>query len=261
MQAEQVINLLPHPYKLIHLLDRQKCWSIHEHRHSFYQCIYVIDGTVRLTVKGNVYSMKKGHVCLIPPGVYHALRTETGYRQLGIDFEREDQRGMVGLLTSHIPELTTMDQSFFLSWIPQLKQEADSLTRLSKQKIANLLDTFLLSCIESNTKTEHNDYKNQLIPYLKKRFPEKVTIDDICKHLNTSASQLQRFSYKEFGCGVIDFYNQLRINKACTLLSNPQLTIAEISDMLGFCDQAYFSRFFKMKMKLSPSEYRNDRRM
>lgn len=264
MHANQSINKLLHllhPYKLIHLSYRQQSWSMPVHDHSFYQCIFIVDGILQLSVKGVNYSIGRGQACFIPPGVPHSLRTETGYQQVGIDFEETDPRGLVELLLSHIPDFIILDQTAFLSAIPGLKKEADILTRLSKQKIVHALDSFLLSCIEINTDAEQLEFKNRLISYLQQSLPRKVTIHDVCNHLNTSSSQLQRFTYKEFGCGVIEFYNQLRINKACTLLTNTQLTIAEISGSLGFYDQAYFSRYFKKKMKLSPSEYRNDGRV
>jgi len=45
-------------------------------------------------------------------------------------------------------------------------------------------------------------------------------------------------------------------DKACTLLINEDKTINQIAGMLGFQNQSYFSKFFKKKMGVSPSEYR-----
>ena len=41
------------------------------------------------------------------------------------------------------------------------------------------------------------------------------------------------------------------------LLRNRSLSIAEIAEKTGLVDQSYFSRFFKKKMGITPSEYRN----
>ncbi|MBQ7268864.1 MAG: response regulator [Bacteroidales bacterium] len=53
------------------------------------------------------------------------------------------------------------------------------------------------------------------------------------------------------------YINSRRLNQACELLcSKPGLSIAEISDRLGFKTQNYFSRRFKQRYGASPLQYR-----
>ena len=61
---------------------------------------------------------------------------------------------------------------------------------------------------------------------------------------------------EEMGVGVVEYINQIRINKAKELLCNTDQTIHEVSDHIGFADQKYFSRQFKKETSLSPTEYR-----
>ena len=58
------------------------------------------------------------------------------------------------------------------------------------------------------------------------------------------------------GIGMVDYVNRIRIEKAKELLRNTGKTIQEISDVIGFVDQKYFSRQFKKETSLSPTEYR-----
>jgi len=55
----------------------------------------------------------------------------------------------------------------------------------------------------------------------------------------------------------IDWIEIARLNMAKQLLRNRSLSIAEIAEKTGLVDQSYFSRFFKKKMGITPSEYRN----
>lgn len=50
------------------------------------------------------------------------------------------------------------------------------------------------------------------------------------------------------------------IMEARILLTNPSLTIAQISDELQFSDQSFFGKYFKKKIGLSPSEYRKEKK-
>lgn len=59
--------------------------------------------------------------------------------------------------------------------------------------------------------------------------------------------------------GVNDYINQIRIEKASQLLLNTELTIAEISDSVGFEYQKYFSTLFKQIKGMPPSQYRQEK--
>jgi len=55
----------------------------------------------------------------------------------------------------------------------------------------------------------------------------------------------------------IDWIEIARLNLAKQLLRDRALSIAEIAEKTGLVDQSYFSRFFKKKTGVTPSEYRN----
>ena len=52
----------------------------------------------------------------------------------------------------------------------------------------------------------------------------------------------------------------LKLKKACRLLTTTTLPIAMISGSLGFDDQLAFSRIFRKEYGEAPSEYRKKRR-
>jgi len=57
----------------------------------------------------------------------------------------------------------------------------------------------------------------------------------------------------------IDWIEIARVNLAKQLLKDPSLSIADIAEKTGLVDQSYFSRFFKKKTGMTPSQYRNNR--
>jgi AraC family transcriptional regulator of arabinose operon len=54
----------------------------------------------------------------------------------------------------------------------------------------------------------------------------------------------------------VDYFNRLKIQKACELLKTTDQPVGEIGESLGFTDPYYFSRLFKKTMGLSPRTYR-----
>ena len=55
----------------------------------------------------------------------------------------------------------------------------------------------------------------------------------------------------------IDWIEIARLNLAKQLLKDPTIPIVEIAERTGLPDQSYFSRFFKKKTGLTPSQYRS----
>ncbi|HVS95503.1 MAG TPA: helix-turn-helix transcriptional regulator, partial [Puia sp.] len=54
----------------------------------------------------------------------------------------------------------------------------------------------------------------------------------------------------------IEYFNHLKIQKACQYLLHTELRIKEIACKLGFEDPFYFSRMFHKLMGMSPNQYR-----
>jgi AraC-like DNA-binding protein len=83
-----------------------------------------------------------------------------------------------------------------------------------------------------------------------------LTVDSLGKELGLSRVQLFRKTKALLGGGTNDLILNLRLEKACTLLRNPDLTVAEIADQTGFASQSYFSTVFKARFGASPKDWR-----
>ncbi|WP_138493835.1 response regulator [Paenibacillus pinistramenti] len=66
---------------------------------------------------------------------------------------------------------------------------------------------------------------------------------------------MKRFK-QQFGCGIHEYAQKVRMEKAKELLADPALKIQEISEMLGYRDKNYFSKAFRNYCEMSPTEYR-----
>ncbi len=62
----------------------------------------------------------------------------------------------------------------------------------------------------------------------------------------------------ETGIALHQYFLQLKINAAKSMLSNLSYNISDLAEIFGFTDQYYFSRIFKKKTGISPLKYRNN---
>ena len=79
--------------------------------------------------------------------------------------------------------------------------------------------------------------------------------DDFAEAMFMSRSKLY-LKFKDSGEeSAAQFIRRIRLEKACELLLQQKLSIAEISEMVGFSSPSYFSAIFKKNIGCLPTEY------
>lgn len=111
------------------------------------------------------------------------------------------------------------------------------------------------------TAREHtHDVATIAIDYMQQHLNETLTLTQISKKVNLSVSHFAAIFHKKTGFAPIEYFNHLKIQKACQYLQFTEYRVNEISNQLGIEDPYYFSRLFKKLMGLSPNEYRKVKR-
>ena len=64
-----------------------------------------------------------------------------------------------------------------------------------------------------------------------------------------------RFFKKNVGVSIMDYFTKIKIEQAMKLIAEGELSFRTISERLGFESPEYFSRVFKRKTGLTPTEY------
>lgn len=99
------------------------------------------------------------------------------------------------------------------------------------------------------------------IAYMKENFHHnELSLSLVAQQFHISQSYLTRVIKQKTGVSFTDYLNRLRISMATNLLKdkNNNYTINDISNMVGYSSQHYFSRAFKNYMGVSPNKYRNE---
>lgn len=99
-------------------------------------------------------------------------------------------------------------------------------------------------------------YIKSALNYIKFNYSRKIDVKDIANEIGVSRSHLYRVFVSQLGMSPSDYLEKYRVNEALALLKNPDLSIAEVANSVGFDDPLYFSRVFKKNKGVSPSKYR-----
>ena len=85
----------------------------------------------------------------------------------------------------------------------------------------------------------------------------KLTLDDIARHLGVTSYYFCRMFKKETGINFANYLTEVRINQAKKLLRETRLSNRQICEKVGINSTIYFHQLFKNFTSLTPSEYRN----
>ena len=241
--------------------SRHKYWALD---------IGPVRGTVR--VNGETHSRNRNSVGLYAPGVRYEESIEVGalvswhwllIEELASPSLLRQLTGEKGFSFFHDPTQSIRKQ------IRQLVEASYISTRARGFFLTARLHDILgiMFTLEGRTDSELNSRKQARNPWvhpwrktawdlLESASSGSVKSLDLARALNVSLSTLTH-RYRDY-CGesLRCTVNSWRLEKACTLLTETNLSIKEIAARTGWAHQSYLSNFVKAQKGLTPSEYR-----
>lgn len=96
-----------------------------------------------------------------------------------------------------------------------------------------------------------------LFEFLEARYDGPLTVQEAAAVVGRSKSDFMRLFKQVTGQSFINYVNHLRVAKAQELLSSSDLTISEVSQAVGFCDQSYFGSVFRKLVHMTPRQFKH----
>ncbi len=132
-----------------------------------------------------------------------------------------------------------------------INQQSNTLKQ-TLQNIRIFLDLIHQDFLEENEDT----IKQQILDYIQKHHAEGINLASIAEQFHFNYNYLSRIFTTYTGSSFTDYLNNIRIKEAKIMLKQSNLSIAKISEKVGYTDTSYFSKVFKKIALCSPSDYR-----
>ena len=96
----------------------------------------------------------------------------------------------------------------------------------------------------------------KMLAFIEDNYAQDLRLEDMAEEFNFNYHYLSAYFHQHMKEGFSDYLNEIRTAKACELLENTTLSIAEISEKVGYSEHSYFCRVFKKITGQTPSVYR-----
>ncbi len=271
----------------IHYFEFHKNFQGPTESHDFWELVYAEKGDLICRADDREVVLREGEMLFHKPCEVHSLRAD-GKRAPNvfvISFECKSQaihffenrrvkvdKGLLRLIYSIIEESR---QTFDLPLSdPNLKRmKLRSSPALGGQQIIkNRLEILLIELMRTESVQTASDsvfllreqfdevVVARVISYMKENITENLCMDDICTALHYNRSYIFRQFKKSTGDSVMAYFNKMKLDAAKRQLREGEMSVADISDSLGFDSPNYFSKIFKKYTGYTPSTYRKIRK-
>lgn len=223
---------------------------------------YVTEGRGTVQTPEGTFSIGPGCLFLIRPSevVSYVSDKEEPWEYYWVGFNGTEAHRLINLTPFSFQETVLhLEDQNIRSLLVQIYDSRGN-SSASEAKMLGALYQFLGVLIEKSElnqskKTPTKQYIEQAIKFISRNFSSEISIEDVAKAVRISPSHLYRIFSSELGMPPAQFLIRYRINEACSILKNSNLSISEVAVSTGFSDPLYFSRAFKKVKGLSPRAY------
>lgn len=213
---------------------------------------------ITYTDKNNqTFVARSGDVVYTPIGSEYKVQlsdfNDSSSHTVGINFLLLDDFGEDIVLSNDIQIFhSPKSQSLPLFFRKILRYDASR--SLLKSRI--LLMEILLSLSSSKAVENTPEYITKALQYLSEHIEEKPTIAKLSELSHISEVYFRKQFKLYMGTTPIEYRNSLRLDRARAYLEYGEISVQEISDMLGYSTVSHFIKEFKLRYGYPPLRYR-----
>lgn len=280
---EQVTQTVQKDAIYLELCDHR---STAPHRHSFFELVYVLSGRTLHFFGGSTKIIRAGDFFLIDLEKQHsytAIRTDEPFAIINcmflprfLDHTLSDVRSFDGILRNYLIQFAY--DSFITPPTRNIYHDSDGTVRFLMKQMLNeyktkgreyreLIRSYLTAAIINLLRRESvsdssnaRDLTLTIKEYVLQNYQKQISLSEICRDVNFSLSNVSILFEKNAGMSFRNYLQKIRMEKACELLTRTDKNIADIADLVGYSDPAFFYRVFKKLLNMTPQEYRNNTR-
>lgn len=223
---------------------------------------YIVNGTINFELKKDkLITASAGDIVYLPCGAsYHSWWDDVPNSEyITMVFEMFDNSGEEISLNEEIVVLHKDTSNKFYDILHKMNSIYNARmvnwNLLLKSHFYNFISRLMYELYYHQM--ENSNFSSEInkgIVYLENHYMKNVSIKELADKSNVSESTFRRNFIKIKGVSPVMYRNDLRLQHAYDFLYSGLFTVTEVAEMVGFDDVPYFSKSFKKKYGITPTD-------
>ena len=224
-------------------------------RWDMYVIEYVVSGVGHISCNGKRYTVRSGDTYIIKSFTEHEYYADKQqpYQKIWANIS--------GAFVDHLMLMFNLSDPVILrhvdlsEYFTRLRGQLDE--KYDVEKLAAIIFGMIFKISESS-----NPYEKQNLPLAEKmrqhvdqNLNNKITTAEVAEHFHVTPIYASRVFKARYGQTINRYIINSTLDIAARWLKNSDFTIAEISNLLGYCNDNYFANQFKKYHGVSPKQY------
>ena len=258
----------------VHYFEYMKNFVFPGESHPFWEIVYADKKSLVITAGEQEIVLEPGHLFIHKPDEFHSIRCDSAANSVIFSFDCDSKELMAisgrvitcgaeerQVLASIISEAAKV----FATPLGDMKiyklEKNESHEYGSQQLVRLYIEQLLIMLVRGQDKPVHvpryesSRLLEQVCEYLESNIENRLRFDDVLKHFSTSASVIKKIFRDNMDCGIMEYFNRLKIEAAKQMIRDGNYNFTQIADRLSFNTSQYFTTVFRRVTGMNPSEY------
>ena len=231
--------------------------------HRMPELTYVDQGSLHSVADGQDLLLKQGDIVVYGPGQWHMQYADIGvaprYVTLTFDIAGLDVTPLLNR------KFTAPQQAVHL--LQQMLREQERMDKFSNDMILAQLTQLLLTLLResespsggklqtSNAVHSENEIIRQAQIFISSHIREKLSVPLVARQVDVSPSYLTALFHKNLQISPGEYIRRIKLQESKQMIRENDLNFTEIAAALQYSTVHHFSRQFKEKFGITPTEY------
>ena len=230
--------------------------------HPMPELTYVDQGSLHSVVDGQDLLLEQGDVMVYTPDQWHMQYADMGVapRFVTISF------GLSGGSLDRIKSRKFKASQQVVTLLQQMLREQENPDDHSADMIISMLNQLLVILLRqvdapvakvktSNAVHSENEIIRRTQQYISAHIREKLTVPSVAESVEVSPSYLTALFHKNLQISPGEYIRRIKLQESKQMIRENSMTFTEIAAALQYSTVHHFSRQFKEKFGITPTEY------
>jgi len=240
-------------------------WHSTPHVHNYTELFYIIGGQGKFSIDDELFPVSANQLVIVNPNIAH---TEVSYDAHPLEYI------VVGIEGLELSVDSNHGGRFCMFTFPQNNKPLTCMQNILQEMqnrkpyhqtlchaymeilVVQLMRDASISAVPMPSEPVNNRQCAAVRRYIDKHYKEPLTLDLLAEKASVNKFYLAHTYKQVYGVSPISYMISCRIQEGKRLLADTDLSLSQISSILGFSSASYFSQSFRKAESISPVEYR-----